>query len=117
MGERKEYIIINKIIDYCKSARKYVQRLTYEEYIENELIISHTVLCLQQIGELVSRLSDDFRDNHPDVPWSKIRGLRNHMVHNYEGIRYNIVWNILQTNLPELFESMNKLLAELKENK
>lgn len=112
MAESKEIFIVKKIIEYSQSALKYTSAISYDEYISNELVVSHTILCLQQIGEIISRLDDNFRFAHPDIPWAKIKSLRNQMVHNYEGIRYNIVWNILKKNLPRLLIDMEQLLSK-----
>lgn len=113
MAERKEIFVIKTIIEHTRSALKYTSSITYDEYIANELVVSHTIICLQQIGEIISRLDDRFRSEYPDIPWSKIRALRSQMVHNYDGIRYNIVWNILQNNLPQLLADMTRLLEKL----
>ncbi len=59
-------------------------------------------LCLIQIGEAVHRISDEFRDAHPQIEWSKIYSMRNHLVHGYEFFDCEIVWNAMEHYIPAL---------------
>jgi len=54
------------------------------------------------MGELVGRLDDDFRSNRVDIPWFKIRGLRNKITHDYEGVRLELIWDIVKDDLSVL---------------
>ena len=59
-------------------------------------------LCLIQIGEAVKRLSEDFCEKHPEIDWSRIYGMRCHLVHGYEMFDAEIVWDAIQTYIPPL---------------
>lgn len=58
------------------------------------------------MGELVNRLDDDFLEKNATIPWHQIRGLRNRIVHDYEGVNLKLVWEILENDLPELREEI-----------
>ncbi|MBQ6715202.1 MAG: DUF86 domain-containing protein [Clostridia bacterium] len=49
-------------------------------------------MCILQIGELVNRLSDDFKSNNAHIPWNKIRCMRNYVAHEYGSIDFDIIW-------------------------
>jgi uncharacterized protein with HEPN domain len=54
------------------------------------------------LGEAAVRVSDEFKENHPDVSWPEIIGMRNILVHNYFGIDFDVVWGAVETDLPKL---------------
>ncbi len=62
------------------------------------------------IGEAANRLPEDFKNEHIEIDWHKIRGLRNRIVHNYFGIDYNIIWSIKENYLFELITQIKQLI-------
>ena len=61
-------------------------------------------MCILQIGEYVSRLSDEFKESHDNIPWRKIKGMRNFAAHQYEHIEFEVLWHTITEELPELKE-------------
>ena len=57
---------------------------------------------LIQISESARKLSDKYRDQHPNVPWTAMSGLRNRIVHDYEGVRLDVVWETIHDDFPQL---------------
>ncbi len=85
-----------------------------EAFEQDELIQVWILHHLQILGEAVSRLEPSFRDRFPeDLPWSKIIGMRNVLVHQYFGIDTDIVWSIVERDLPQLHAQAQRVLAEL----
>ena len=80
----------------------------------DELIQSWIIRHLQIIGEASSQISDAFRDNHPEIPWPKIIGMRNILVHNYFGIDTAIIWATIENELPDLKNHIEKIVAKNK---
>ena len=75
-------------------------------FLADTKIVEACVFNLVQIGELSAKISKEFRETHNDIPWHKIRGLRNKIVHDYEGVRLEIIWDIIKTDLPLLREQL-----------
>jgi uncharacterized protein with HEPN domain len=92
-------IAINK---YAAKGRTIFER--------EELVQTWVVHHLQIIGEAASKISEGFQDEHPQIPWSKIIGMRNILVHDYFGIDIDIVWQVIKKDLPQLAETINRLL-------
>ena len=67
-------------------------------------------MCIIQIGELVGRLSDDFRSAHEDIPWYEIKALRNLHAHDYENVNMELVWEAITIDVPELKKNLEALL-------
>ena len=65
------------------------------------------------IGEAAKRLDDTYRRAHPEVPWRALAGLREVLIHQYEGVDLVRVWTIVEQDLPRLMRSINSLLPPL----
>lgn len=79
---------------------------------QDELIQNWIVHHLQIIGEACRGLSGDFRQRHSEVPWEKIVGMRNILVHRYFGIDREAVWLVVETDLPGLKSSIQNILGQ-----
>jgi len=96
--------ILNKIIGYCNDISALMDKYnsSYEVY-ENDISFQYSSnMCIIQIGELVGRLSDGFIENHNQIPWHAIKGMRNLHAHDYENVDLEIVWNTLTEDIPHL---------------
>ena len=62
------------------------------------------------MGEAANRLSQDFQTAHPEIPWHKIIGMRNRIVHAYDEIDWDIVWQVATRDVPQLLEDLRALL-------
>lgn len=71
-----------------------------------DAVIMHFIV----IGETSSRLPEFFKQEHTDIPWSEIKGLRNRIAHDYFGIDFNIVWDIIHENLNGLSKQLRELI-------
>ena len=66
---------------------------------------------LQKLGEAANRLPQEFRDDHPHVPWRSIRGMRNVIAHKYDSVDYEILWQTASVSLPPAVEDMRRILG------
>jgi uncharacterized protein with HEPN domain len=64
---------------------------------------------LEVLGEAARQIPDEFAAGHPDVPWRKITGLRNRIVHDYFGLDLEIIWQIVRNDLPSLRATLEKI--------
>ena len=74
------------------------------------MLVEACVFNLSQIGELVRHLDRDFIEQHPDIPWAKMRGLRNRIIHDYEGVNLMLVWEIIKYDIPTLIVKLKEIL-------
>lgn len=77
-----------------------------------ELIQTWAIHHLQILGEAASGLSDNFKQQHDEIPWYKIIGMRNILVHGYFGIDTDVVWATVKNELPQLKEKVNGLIEQ-----
>ena len=76
---------------------------------------SSVIHQLLQIGEAVKYLSDEFKNNHPMVPWRKIAGMRDRLIHQYHNIDIEEVWDTVTLNIPQLIEYIEPLVPPEEE--
>jgi uncharacterized protein with HEPN domain len=70
---------------------------------------------IQVIGEAatkIQKIAPDFAADHPELPWTETRGMRNKMIHNYFDVDWKIVWSTVKTDLPQLKQQIDRLLIE-----
>ena len=89
---------------------KHMENVDLEELSKHELLQDSMLFRLIQISENAKRLSDDYRDQHRNIPWTAIYGLRNRIVHDYGSVELTIVFDTLKKDIPGLLELMEKEL-------
>ena len=73
------------------------------------------VRLMEIVGEAAGRVTADVRARHDHIPWADIVGLRNRLIHGYDSVDLDILWDILVLDLPPLAEQLRKVLADLEE--
>ena len=107
MNSKKNKIIITKMIKYAQDSIKYLNSICYEDLIEDERTLVFSVFSLSQLGELVTKIDKSLRDKYINIPWNDIKSIRNRVVHDYEGVQYRIVWNILTKQIQPLIKDLD----------
>lgn len=103
-------MIIQKIIGHTEKIIKYCEALSDQsDFLSNSMLVESCVFNLSQIGELTNKLDASFTDKHSDIPWHALYGLRNRIVHDYDGVNFNLVWDIVQNDLPKLIIKLKVL--------
>lgn len=103
-------MILKKIINYINTILTYTKDVDYQGFIENKMMLEACVFNLSQIGELVNKLEEEYILDNPEIPWFKIRGLRNRLVHDYEGVSLILVWEIIASDLKKLKTQLERLI-------
>ena len=111
----KNIIILKKIKKHAKSATEYTKELSFEEFLKDKKTLEASVFNISQIGELVKSLDKVLMEKYDNVYWFGIRGLRNRIVHDYDGIQFDYIWITIKKNLPQLIKDINLIIKKEKQ--
>ena len=114
--KNKEYVSFTKMIEYIDKAIKYVNGYDFKQFCDDEKTVDATIFAISQIGELVKNISKETMNKYNNIEWNMIKGLRNRIVHDYEGINLKSIWYVVENDLMELKENIQKILSEEKVN-
>lgn len=101
---------ISKMILHIEKIQEYIKDLDYESFSKNEMIVEARAFNFSQIGELSHRLEEGFQKNNPLIPWKAIYGMRNKIIHDYDGINLKVVWETITEDLPVLATQLKKII-------
>ena len=102
MSKRDWRLFINDILECIERIEKYVSGLSYDDFIKDDKTKDAVVRNLEIIGEAANQIPMDIRERYKDIPWAQIVGLRHRLIHGYFVIDYDIVWNIISKEIPDL---------------
>lgn len=108
-------IFLSDIIEYAKLIEENIDEINKEQFIKDRNLIDATVRRLEVIGEAVKNIPDEFRKKHSDIPWSKIAGFRDIIIHAYFKIDLDLTWKIIKTDLPKLKKDIEKIVNFMQE--
>lgn len=103
------------LLDITKAARltlEFVAEMSQQEFETDQRTQSAVLYQIAILGEAVKRLSPEFRSQHPDIPWAAMAGMRDKLIHDYEGVDIQRVWLTLQSSIPGLLQSILPLLTD-----
>ena len=101
------------IVVYCQQIEQTVERFgnSAETFQNDPIYRNAAALCILQIGELVGKLTDEFREQHPAVPWRQIKAMRNIVAHSYGTVDPEITWEIITDEIPQLMAYCEQIIA------
>jgi uncharacterized protein with HEPN domain len=99
-------------ISYCDQIQQTVDRFgnDYALFETDPIYRNAAALCILQIGELVGKLTDDFRAQHPSIPWRQIKAMRNIVAHSYGSVDPASTWEIVIYDIPTLRQYCQSVL-------
>ncbi len=106
-------------LDYLRHIQVEVEFLlsfssgkTFADFEADEVLSRAFVRSLAIIGEATKKLPESFRASHPQVEWRAMAGMRDRLIHDYIGVDYELIWDVVQTRIPELRDQIADILSE-----
>lgn len=111
MSRRNDQVYLWDMRLYAARARAYVQGRSFDEYQENEMLRMAVERCVMTVGEAAFKVSKQFKDEHPDIPWVKIIAQRHRLVHDYGNIANDRIWEVASVHAAELIELLDQVIS------
>jgi len=112
MSQRDLRIRLQHMLDAAGEAGTLVAGRSRADFDGDRTLRLALVRLLEVVGEAASRVPEDYRDEHPEIPWFGVVGLRNRLIHGYDDVDYDIVWRILTEDIPPLVTALAEAIAE-----
>ena len=107
---KDDLIYVGHMLDTARKAVRLAAGQTRADYGANEALRLALAHLLQVIGEAARRVSDEFRQRHPDIAWKAIVGMRHKVVHDYMDVDEDVVWQTVTQELPDLIRQLEPLV-------
>ena len=103
---------LRHMLDYAQEAVEMVGGVKREALDQDRKLNLSLVRLLEVVGEAAGRIPENFRAEHPKVPWRDIADLRNRLIHGYDSVNFDVLWQIVRKDLPPLIENLKHILEE-----
>lgn len=110
--KRRDKDFLEDINEAMNLISLYTKGLTYQKFLEDRKAQDAVVRNFEVIGEAVKNITAVSKSKYPDVPWKKVAGLRDKLIHFYFGIDYKIVWRIAKKEIPKLRKQVKEILKQ-----
>src|SRR3989304_6491303 len=108
---RRNYLLyLEDILESVNNVQSYVASLSFNDLIRDRMRLDAIIRNFEIIGEAGSKIPQEIKDKYSSVEWRKISGFRNVLAHEYFGIDYEIMWEIIKNKLPNLQKDTKSIL-------
>ena len=110
MSNRSDKLLLYDMVEAVEKIIRYTAGYTQALFDADERTVDAVVRNFEIIGEAANHISEELKDEFPDLDWFKIRGFRNRIVHQYFGIDYGIIWQLIEFQIPKMGTQLKAIL-------
>lgn len=103
---------LKDILDAIRDIKSFIKGETYETFLKDNMRRNAVIRSLEIIGEAAKNIPDDLRDLYPDIPWKRMAGMRDKLIHGYFGVDYESVWSLITERISEIEQPIEQMLEE-----
>lgn len=116
MKNRDYKIYIEDILENIKIAENFIKHISFEKFSKDKKTAYAVVRCIEIIGEATKHIPNSIRKKYPKIPWKRMAGMRDKLVHEYFGVVLKVVWKTVKEEMPIIKPLIKKILLDLKSN-
>lgn len=105
-------VFLKHVKDFCNDISSFVGKATKKDFLDNMMMQDAVVRKIEIIGEAVKNVPHNFREKYPQVPWKKIAGMRDKIIHHYFDVDLDTVWATIQKDIQELKEMAEEIIKK-----
>lgn len=110
--KKDDTVYLRHILDAIALIEEYVLGLSENEFLTHSMAKDAVAREMEIIGEAANNISDEFQAKHPEMPWKKMTGIRNKIIHEYFNVNFSVVWDTVHDDIPLLKKAIKKLLSK-----
>jgi uncharacterized protein with HEPN domain len=114
MSKHETLVRYQHMLDGARRASDLMRGKTRADLNDESIEVLALVRLLEVVGEAANRIPADEQSRHPEIPWAQIIGLRNRLIHGYDSIDLDILWQIIREDLSPLIRSLEKIVAGIQ---
>ncbi|MCC5913850.1 MAG: DUF86 domain-containing protein [Balneolaceae bacterium] len=114
MSKRKPDVYLQDILESISHIQHFLDGVSEKEFHKNVEKQDAVLRRLEIIGEAVKHLPDGIRENHPDVPWRQIAGMRDIIIHEYFGVTMDMIWVVATEDIHDLKANVEEIIESYK---
>ncbi|TXC78694.1 HepT-like ribonuclease domain-containing protein [Luteibaculum oceani] len=110
MSKRDNDLLLEDMLEAAEKIEKYTVGYDFDKFSNEDKTIDAVIRNFEIIGEAANRVDPDFKLESPEIEWRKITGFRNRLIHEYFGVDIEILWQIIEDDIPDLIDYLKQIL-------
>jgi uncharacterized protein with HEPN domain len=104
---------VQDILDSINEIESFIEEMTFEKFAKDKKTINAVTRSVEVVGEATKKIPKNIRDKYPVIPWKKMSGMRDKLIHEYFGIDIEILWKVAKDEMPPLKTTIKSILRDL----
>ncbi|MCP8313124.1 MAG: DUF86 domain-containing protein [archaeon] len=115
MRKRDYRDYLQDILDSINDIESFTENMNFEDFAKDRKTINAVIRSIEVIGEATKKIPKSIKDRHPSIPWKKMAGMRDKMIHEYFGVDIRILWETIKEDIPPIKPLIQELLKSIGE--
>jgi uncharacterized protein with HEPN domain len=116
MRDRDYIDYLQDVVDSVDDIGDFIEGMSFEEFSRDKKTTNAVLRSIEVIGEAAKNVPEEIRKQHPQIPWKKMSGMRDKLIHEYHGVDIETVWQTLQEDIPPLKGQVKNIIKNVKGN-